>query len=74
MIKPPAAKVKPDQSSSGGCHKDGTAAKPAFHSVWTDGTVLALWGFEIGAGSGMVTDHLTSSYQQSLNKISPPSS
>lgn len=63
------SKRKPDQNSSGENHKKGNAAKPAFHAVWTDGTVLALRGFEIGAGSGMVADHLTSSYQQSLNKI-----
>ena len=63
------SKRKPDQNSSGEKYKKGTASMPAFHAVWTDGTVLALRGFEIGAGSGMVSDHLTSSYQHSLNKI-----
>eukprot|EP00578_Thalassiosira_sp_NH16_P025470 CAMPEP_0181097612 /NCGR_PEP_ID=MMETSP1071-20121207/11663_1 /TAXON_ID=35127 /ORGANISM="Thalassiosira sp., Strain NH16" /LENGTH=977 /DNA_ID=CAMNT_0023180107 /DNA_START=11 /DNA_END=2940 /DNA_ORIENTATION=- len=37
---------------------------PKFHAIWTDGTAAAMKGFEIGAGSSMVTDHLTTSYQR----------
>ena len=70
----PGSRRIPDQENRNEHLKNGTAAKPAFHAVWTDGTVLALRGFEIGAGSGMVPDLLTSSYQQSLNKIAPPNS
>ncbi len=40
--------------------KDGNFA------MWTDGTNPVLKRFEIGAGSGMITDHLTTSYQRSL--------
>ena len=36
------------------------------HAMWTDGTNSVLKAFEIGAGSGMITDHLTTSYQRSL--------
>jgi len=37
-----------------------------FHAMWTNGTDAVLKGFEIGAGSGMVADHLTSSYERGL--------
>lgn len=39
-----------------------------FHAIWTDGTNSVLKRFEIGGGSGMVTDHLTTSYQRSLER------
>jgi hypothetical protein len=42
---------------------------PVFNAMWTDGTVLALRGFDIGAGGRLVTDHLTSSYQESFSKL-----
>ncbi|KAL3807955.1 LOW QUALITY PROTEIN: hypothetical protein ACHAXA_006175 [Cyclostephanos tholiformis] len=59
----------PDRNGSNGNITNITVEKPAIHAMWTDGTILALRGFEIGAGSGMVTDHLTSSYRQSLNNL-----
>jgi hypothetical protein len=59
----------PAKNGSNESITDSTAEMPALHAIWTDGTILALRGFEIGAGSGMVTDHLTSSYQQSLNSL-----
>ena len=59
----------PDQNGSKEHITNCTAEKPAIHAMWTEGTILALRGFEIGAGSGMITDHLTSSYQQSLNRL-----
>ena len=42
---------------------------PVFNAMWTDGTVLALRGFDVGAGGRLVTDHLTSSYQESFSKL-----
>ena len=45
---------------------EGRGKGQQFHATWTDGTNSALKCFELGAGSGMVTDHLTSSYQRSL--------
>ncbi|KAL9183383.1 hypothetical protein ACHAXT_005170 [Thalassiosira profunda] len=39
---------------------------PAFHAMWTNGTNTALKGFEVGAGAGMATDHLTTSYERGL--------
>jgi len=37
-----------------------------FHAMWTDGTDAALKEFDIGAGSGMAIDHLTTSYERGL--------
>lgn len=42
---------------------------PRFHTLWTNGTAPMLKGFEVGAGSGIVTDHLTSSYYRALDAI-----
>jgi len=49
--------------------KSETVDVPAFNAIWTDGTVLALRGFDIGAGGRLVIDHLTLSYQESFSKI-----
>jgi hypothetical protein len=59
----------PAQNSSNEIITNSTAERPALQGTWTDDTILAHRGFKIGAGSGMVTDHLTSSYQQSLNSL-----
>ena len=42
---------------------------PTINAMWTDGTVLALRGFDIGAGGRLVSDHLTLSYQESFSKF-----
>jgi len=44
----------------------GRSSRSAFHAMWTDGMDPALKGFEVGAGSGMATDHLTTSYDRAL--------
>lgn len=38
-------------------------------AVWTDGTATVLKAFEVGAGGGMLTDHLTTSYYRALKSI-----
>lgn len=52
-----------DRSDQEGRSNDGQ-----FHTMWTNGTNSVLKRFEIEAGSGMVTDHLTTSYQRSLER------
>jgi hypothetical protein len=42
---------------------------PRFCTLWTNGTAPMLKGFEVGAGSGIVTDHLTSSYYRALEAL-----
>ena len=45
-------------------HSESTAS---FNAMWTDGTTLsALKRFDIGSGSDMATDHLTTSYERAL--------
>lgn len=69
-VELPTKVAKPGQDLIINKDENNSSIKnPAFHAMWTDGTVLALRGFEIGAGSGMVTDHLTSSYKESLSKL-----
>lgn len=53
---------------------DNNPPSTEFHAMWTDGTNSVLKGFEIGAGSGMVTDHLTTSYQRMLTLLERQSS
>jgi len=39
----------------------------SFNAMWTNGTTIpALKRFDIGSGSGMATDHLTTSYERAL--------
>jgi hypothetical protein len=49
--------------------KSETVDVLAFNAIWTDGTALALRGFDIGVGGRLVIDHLTLSYQESFSKI-----
>lgn len=54
------------------CGQEGRSARSErsqsnnCHAMWVDGTVPVLKAFDVGAGSSMVTDHLTTSYERSL--------
>ena len=41
----------------------------AFHAMWTDGTISVLRRLDIGAGSSLATDHLTTSYERALTLL-----
>ncbi|KAL7467434.1 hypothetical protein ACHAXS_007677 [Conticribra weissflogii] len=41
----------------------------SYRAMWTDGTVPVLKYFDIGGGSAIVTDHLTTSYYRALDSL-----
>jgi len=60
----------PNKEGANDGQRDGDemerSSRRVFHAMWTDGMDPALKGFEVGAGSGMATDHLTTSYDHAL--------
>ena len=70
MHEPWSSEKANDDDSSSSLHSSSSDDdKEKLLGMWTDGTNAVWRGFEIGAGSGLVTDHLTSSYCRALASL-----